>query len=162
MCDMTDVRADLETLGRVISDTLHARGWSIRTLAMYAEISSSTASALTRGKYVPAPETLRAVAHALELDEAYLLRLAGHLEETPQGLNDPSVIALAYRLEDLPPSMRQRAIQAMDAMIEMAGPTTLSEIDRRSRIAELKKAIREAQKYLESLESGGSPGSGSE
>lgn len=133
---------------------LQRRGWSRRTLAMYAEISADTAARAVRGDSIPDTDTIRKIATALEADETHLLRLAGHLEETPQGLNDPSVIALAYRLEDLPPNMRQRAIQAMDAMIEMAGPVALSEIDKQARIAELKKAIREAQKYLASLEGG--------
>lgn len=154
MLYMTDSRAE-SPLGDFIKRHLQKRGWSLRTLAMYAELAPSSVANAVAGRHVPSPETLRRIAEVLEVDETHLLRLAGHIEEDgPQGLNDPSVIALAYRLEDLPPSMRQRAIQAMDAMIEMAGPVVLSDVDKQARIAELKKAIREAQKYLASLEGG--------
>lgn len=139
-------------LVRFLEEQLRRRGWSGRAFSGYAQVSNDTVARTLRGESIPEPDTIRKFARALEVDESYLLRLAGHLEETPAGLNDPGVIALAYRLEDLPPDMRLRAMQAMDAMLEMAGPVSLSEIDRQSRIAELKRAIREAQRYLESLE----------
>jgi transcriptional regulator with XRE-family HTH domain len=141
-----------ESLASFLQRELNRRGWSGRTLAMYADLSPNTIARAVRGESVPDTDTIRKIAVVLEVDETHLLRLAGHVEETPHALSDPSVLAIAYRLEDLAPDVRLRAIQAMDAMIDVAGPGSVSEADKQARIRELKAAIRAAQEYLRGLE----------
>lgn len=106
-----------KTLGRYIDQELKRRGWSRRTLAMYAEISPDAAARLARGQGTPQPETIHKVAKALEVSEVYLLRLAGHLEERPATLTDPAVIDLARRIEELPPEARAVALRAVEAQV---------------------------------------------
>ena len=110
------------SLSDYLQAELRRRGWSRRTLAMYADISADTAARAVRGDSVPDTETIRKIAAALQVDEVYLLRLAGHVEETPQGLSDPSIIDLAQRLEGLSPEERERVLRAINATMEAVVP----------------------------------------
>jgi transcriptional regulator with XRE-family HTH domain len=147
--------SELSPLGEFIEHHVQKRGWSLRTLAMYASLAPSTVSNAVSARHTPSPETLRRIAEVLEVDESHLLRLAGHLEETPFGLNDPAVLAMAYRLEDLLPDERMRTIQALDMMIGATRSSGIPDDAKQARIRELKAAIRAAQQYLKELEENG-------
>lgn len=135
-----------------LDEQLRKRGWSMRTLAMYLETSPSTISYWRRGITQPGTEAIRKLAELFGEDESYLFRLTGHMEETRHALNDPAVLAMAYRLEDLTPDARMRTIQALDAMIGATRASAIPDDAKQARIRELKAAIRAAQEYLESLE----------
>lgn len=150
----TDSPSELSPLGEFIEYHVNKRGWSLRTLAMYAGLAPSTVSNAVGARHTPSPETLRKIAETLDVDESHLLRLAGHLEETQSGLNDPGVLAMAYRLEDMSPDDRMRTIRALDAMIGAARTSSIPDDAKQARIRELKAAIRAAQEYLASLEQG--------
>lgn len=115
-----------------LNEELKKRGWSGREFGRRADVSHDTIARILRGESLPEPETLRKFATALGHDESYLLRLAGHLEETPRGLTDPNVIALAQRLEELSPEERERVLRALYATIEAVVPITPREEARRA------------------------------
>lgn len=108
------------TLASYLSEALKRRGWSRRTLAMYADVAPDTVAGAVRGDRVPDPDTIRKLATALGADEAHLLRLAGHLEDRPHELHDPQVIDLARRLEGLPQTLRMDLMRSIAAQVEMA------------------------------------------
>jgi hypothetical protein len=70
---------------------------------------------------VPGPESLRKLAAALKADEAYLLRLAGHLEEPPRQVSRPEVLHLAQQIEDLldhlKPEAQGAAFEAVESTV---------------------------------------------
>lgn len=154
MLHMATDTSELSPLGEFIEHHVQRRGWSLRTLAMYANLAPSTVANAVSARHTPSPETLRKLAETLGVDESHLLRLAGHLEETPSGLNDPAVLAIAYRLEDMSPDERMRTIQALDMMIGATRSSGIPDDAKAARIRELKAAIRAAQQYLRGLEEG--------
>ncbi len=109
----TMMDTDTEELGAYIKGQLQRRGWSLRVLAERAGISPSTLSNLFRGKGQPGADTLQKVAGALEINEAHLLRLAGYLEDSPQGLHNADAIDLARQIEELPAPAQERAIRVI-------------------------------------------------
>lgn len=107
-----------QELAAYLVEQVNRRGWSGREFGRHANISTYTASRILRGEGTPTPETLRRIAETLGIDETYLLRLAGHLEETPRGLRNAAVIALAQRIEDLPEGVREAALEALGAVLD--------------------------------------------
>lgn len=109
------------TLAEYLNEELNRRGWSRRTLAMYAEISPDTVATAVKGNRTPEPETIRKIAKALQVDEAYLLRMAGHLEERPKNLKDDRLIDLALRVEALPIPLKNAVIASLAAQVDAMG-----------------------------------------
>jgi transcriptional regulator with XRE-family HTH domain len=91
---------------------------SIRSVAERAGISHSSLAKLLAGNAKSQPETLRALAGSLGLSESLLLRLAGHLEESPYRLSNPQAIDIARRLEQLPSGVREGAIEAVAGVLD--------------------------------------------
>ncbi|MGH2542344.1 MAG: helix-turn-helix domain-containing protein [Ardenticatenaceae bacterium] len=111
-------------LADYLRQELARRDWSGRTLARYADVAPDTIAGAMRGDRTPEPDTLRKIARALRVDESFLLRLAGHLEEPSQQLTDARAIAIARRLESLPPEVRAEAIRTVNAQLDMADSLT--------------------------------------
>jgi transcriptional regulator with XRE-family HTH domain len=109
---------DWQPLLDYIEQSRLRRGWSWRELSRKTEIASSTLSYWKQGKARPDPASLQKLAAVLEIDEAYLLRLAGYLEDRPQGLHNAAAIDLARRIEELPPQAQEEAIEALRAMLD--------------------------------------------
>lgn len=131
---------------------------TIRSIAERADVSHSIVGALFTRKSLPKADNLLSIGQALGANAVVLMQLAGYLPEgsdsASQSINDPGALAVAYRLEDMPPGERVRAIQAFDAMIGATRASDIPDDAKRARIRELKAAIRAAQEYLESLERG--------
>lgn len=111
-----DVMSD--ALSDFLKDQLNRRGWSRRRLADEAGVAPDTTARIVRGEGLPSPDTLRKIAEALEVNEAYLLRLAGYLEDRPKGLHNAAVIDLARQIEELPSPAQEKAIEAVRAMLD--------------------------------------------
>lgn len=94
------------------------RGWSWRELSRKTEIASSTLSHWKQGKARPDPASLQKVAAVFEVDEIYLLRLAGYVEDSPRGLHNAAVIDLAQQIEELPAPAQERAIRVIREVLE--------------------------------------------
>ena len=146
MCVMT--RKNTTDLTNYIKEELEKRSWSIRTLAMYTEMSSSGLSAMLRGKSQPTAETLAKIAHVLEIDNSHLLALAGYLDTPETQPIHPAAAYIAQRLSKLPPETRDKAIEAVggviDAFCEMAQKDALYEEIKRSH----PKVVAEAQEKM--------------
>jgi hypothetical protein len=130
---------------------------TIRSVAERAEVSHSIVGALFARKSLPKAANLLSIGQALGANVVALMELAGYLPEgsaLAQNINDPGVLAMAYRLEDLSPDERMRTIVALEAMMGAARTSTVSDDAKQARIRELKAAIRAAQQYLNSLEDG--------
>jgi transcriptional regulator with XRE-family HTH domain len=86
-------------------------------LAKQAKTTQPTISRIIRGVHIPAPDTIEAIAKALEIDAFYLLRLAGLPVATTKA-RDPTVEYLADRLDALPPPVRDEAVDALGALLD--------------------------------------------
>ncbi|OLR89916.1 helix-turn-helix domain-containing protein [Actinokineospora bangkokensis] len=81
----------LDELSRVIAAAREDRGWSVVGAAQEADVSKSAWQNLERGRrldgkpFKPTEDLVVAVAEALELDPARLLRLAGVVPGRPRG-----------------------------------------------------------------------------
>lgn len=73
----THLDKDPETLSEYLQQVMDQRALSVRKLAAYVGVASTTVSLWMRGGQ-PRPETLQVVADKLGLDYAYLMRLAGY------------------------------------------------------------------------------------
>lgn len=110
---------DLTDLVKYITaqmETRHIEG--VRALAAAAKISPSAASALLKGKAPPRAETLQKVAEALQVDEVYLLRLAGYVQSLDDASFDPSARYIAQRISLLPKPLRDIAIDAVSGVVD--------------------------------------------
>ena len=112
------MRGMSDEFAQYLATQLRKRSWSRRTLAMHADVSHTAISQAVKGETTPSPDTVRKIAVALGADEAYLLRLAGHLGEIPQQISDPSVFEIAQRLDGLPPDLRREAVRAGGGVID--------------------------------------------
>ena len=108
----------MNTLGQFLQKRIEERGWSNREAARQAGISSGAISTLLRGIKKPRPETLRALADALDIEELRLLYLAGMLNEIPTGELVKEAAYIARRITNLPPRYRQIAIDAVAAQLD--------------------------------------------
>lgn len=74
-----------ETLGSVIAKHRLAKEMSQRELAQAVKVSNSTIARIERGdSIVPGNETLRAIAHTLDIDYNYLLALCNQIDDEPE------------------------------------------------------------------------------
>lgn len=108
----------LNQLATYLNARLTKKGWSGRTLALYAELSQTAIARALKGKTVPDPESLRKIAVALEVEELHLLRLAGHVESPASEDLDPAAAYIARRITQLPPAVRERAIDAVGSVLD--------------------------------------------
>ncbi len=70
------------SIGRYIADIRNEKGISQRELAEKSGISNTEVSRLENGKRInPSPATLKAIANALEISYADLMKAAGYIEE---------------------------------------------------------------------------------
>ena len=92
--------SDLVRLGDLLRTTREDQGISMRRLAARLNIAHATLGRIETGESErPTPETLSALAEALELDEADLFALAGY--RLPSSL--PTLPAYLRAKYDLPP-----------------------------------------------------------
>lgn len=105
-------------LATYLQEQLDRKGWSGRTLALYANVSQATIARAVKGETTPDPDSVRKIAAALEIEEIYLLRLAGHVESPAPDALDPEAAYIARRISELPPGVRQRAIDAVGCMLD--------------------------------------------
>lgn len=115
---MSETRRDTTALTDYLKEELEHRGWSIRNLAAKAEMSSSGLSAMLRGKSQPTAETLARLAEVLSIDKSHLLRLTGYLDTTTAEEMDAASIYIAQRLDKLPTETREKAVQAINSVID--------------------------------------------
>lgn len=115
---MSETRRDTTALTDYLKEELEHRGWSIRNLAGKAEMSSSGLSAMLRGKSQPTAETLARLAEVLSIDKSHLLRLTGYLDTTTPEEMDAAAIYIAQRLDRLPTETREKAVQAINSVID--------------------------------------------
>lgn len=115
---MSETRRDTTALTDYLKEELENRGWSIRNLAGKAEMSSSGLSAMLRGKSQPTAETLARLAEVLSIDKSHLLRLTGYLDTTKEEEMDAASIYIAQRLDKLPTETREKAVQAINSVID--------------------------------------------
>lgn len=87
-------------------------GRSQEWLARRSHVGQSTISRLMHGKHQPEPETLIAIAGALDVDPIYLMRLAGIPLPPPATERHETVEYIARRLDELPASVQEYAIAA--------------------------------------------------
>lgn len=109
----------LSPLGKELQKHLKRLGWSQRTLASYANITHGTISKLIRGQTKPTPETLNAIGRALGVDPTHLMRLAGIPLPTSKTKRHPSVEYIAQRLDELPPDIQERAVEALGTQLDL-------------------------------------------
>jgi transcriptional regulator with XRE-family HTH domain len=104
----------LTELGHTIRRGLAGRSqvW----LSQQSGVDQSTISRILNGKVVPTPETLESLGKALGLDPAHLMRLAGL--PIPTGEYDPEAAYIAQRLTELPPGLREQAVDALGAQLD--------------------------------------------
>jgi transcriptional regulator with XRE-family HTH domain len=107
-----------DTLGSYLKEALDRRGWSGRTLAMYAELGTNTVAKTLRGETTPDPDTILKIASALGVDELHLLHLAGHIE-TPALDLDPTAAYIAKQLTLMDPSARQVIQEAVGDILDL-------------------------------------------
>ncbi len=106
------------TLAQVLQRELAKRDWSGRTLAKEARVSQTAIARALREENTPGPETIRKIACALEVDETYSLRLAGHVEAEPLIQLDPAAAYIARRISALPPKTRKKAVNAVGSVVD--------------------------------------------
>jgi len=116
-------RRDTTNLTTYLKEELENRGWSIRNLAAKAEMSSSGLSAMLRGKSQPTAETLARLAEVLGIDKSHLLRLTGYLDTATAEEMDPASTYIAQRLSKLPTKTREKAVQAINSVIDAYSET---------------------------------------
>lgn len=109
---------NLRALGHEIEKALAGRSQS--WLARKSGVGQSTISRLIRGKAKPTPETLEALAIALELEPSRFMKLAGiPLPIISDNNIDPAIAYIARRLVDLPSTYREFAIDALGAQLDV-------------------------------------------
>lgn len=125
MLHMNNSDDTLTSLGTYIQQHLDRRGWSQRTLAMYAETTSATISRIMRGEVQPRLRTLDKIADALEVDPLRLYEEAGiALPEQVERL-DERAVHIARRLQGLPPDIRRLAVTSLNAQLDAIEQTLL-------------------------------------
>jgi transcriptional regulator with XRE-family HTH domain len=116
--DNGDASKNLSPLGDEIQKHLDKRGWSQRTLAMYADIGSGTVTRVMHGTHATTPKTLQAIADALEINVEPLMRLAGINLPVPAKERHQTAEYIAQQLHELPPYYRELAIEAVAGMVD--------------------------------------------
>lgn len=107
-------------LGNEIKRLLDMRGWSQRTLASNANIGQSTVSKIIRGETGTTPETINAIANALEVSPIRLMQIAGiPLPVIKQEERTSSVEYLARRLDALPIPLQKKAFDIINPQIDL-------------------------------------------
>lgn len=91
----------MSALANYIRQKIAGRGWNQGQLARAAQIRASTLSNILNKKSIPRPETLIAIAHALDIEPPVLTALAGYPVDSALD-PDVQVIHLARRLEAAP------------------------------------------------------------
>ena len=95
-------------LGEVLREERRERGWSLRELAGLAGISATYLGEVERGLKEPSFEVVEALAGALELTAAEVLRRLADRLDPPQ-----PVRALGFGSRIRPPAMRAPSFQAI-------------------------------------------------
>lgn len=118
MFTQMNTQIDLKPLADFVKEQMERRGWGLRTLATYSQLAPATLSKLLNSKTVPRAETLSKLAEILEVDEAHLFRLAGHIHGLDDKHLDPSARYIAQRLSELPDGVREKAIDAVSGVVD--------------------------------------------
>lgn len=110
--------AKLTHLGQEIKRLLEHNDWSQRELARRAGIGVANISRVMRGLQEPTHNFVEVIADAFQVDSRYLKLKAGLRVVTPQKKRDPSVEYLAQRLDELPFSVREIAVNALGGQLD--------------------------------------------
>jgi transcriptional regulator with XRE-family HTH domain len=100
--------------------TIEQRGWSRAELARRANLSPSTVSMIFSGRRGAGVEACRAIARALQVPEADVLRAAALLgpENGEGGAGDPVIEELVHLASKLPSEDRQDLIDLARAKLD--------------------------------------------
>jgi transcriptional regulator with XRE-family HTH domain len=108
----------------LILDKLEELQWSQRQLARASGVSSGAINNLLRGESTPETTTVEKIADALSIPRRKMIEALAGSQVASEAIIDPTARYMARRLSELPPLLREPAIEAMsgvlDSFIKMA------------------------------------------
>jgi transcriptional regulator with XRE-family HTH domain len=87
------------------------RGWSMSELARRCDVSRPAISRVVSGERGAGPELCRAIAHAFEMPEEKVFRIAGLLSQLPAPEEDFPFTEVLDLMKNLPPDERLEILQ---------------------------------------------------
>ncbi len=103
--------SESEHFGKWLQKEIDERGWPMSELARRAEVSHTAISRVVSGERGAGPELCRAIAHALEMPEERVFRVAGLLSELPAPEEDFTFAEVYEMLKHLTPGERQEVLE---------------------------------------------------
>jgi transcriptional regulator with XRE-family HTH domain len=132
-----------------IKERLETVGWSQANLAQVADVSTGTVSNLLHGRSVPETSTIEKIADALGVDRARMFRLLAESQNEPVPMPkvDPGAAYLAQKITQLPPHLRDKALDAAGAVVDAFGELA-DESEGEEPVTELDRSILDAMELL--------------
>jgi transcriptional regulator with XRE-family HTH domain len=92
--------------GNWLEQQLEKRSWSMSELARRCDVSHPTISRVISGERGPGPDLCRAIAHAFDMPEEKVFRIAGLLSELPAPDEDFTFAQVYDMMKHLTPEER--------------------------------------------------------
>mgnify|MGYP006307225799 CR=1 FL=1 len=100
-----------EHFGEWLEKEIDKRGWTMSELARRCDVSHPAISRVVSGERGAGPELCRAIAHAFDMPEEKIFRIAGLLSQLPAPEEDFPFAEVLALMQNLPPAERREILE---------------------------------------------------
>jgi transcriptional regulator with XRE-family HTH domain len=100
-----------EHFGDWLEKEIEKRGWTMSEMARRCDVSQPAISRVVSGERGAGPELCRAIAHAFEMPEEKVFRIAGLLSQLPAPEEDLPFAEVLTLMKTLPPDERLEILE---------------------------------------------------